>query len=76
MERDIEMAIHQALSLARGRGGQLAALTLRGHDHTGDIVGVARRVLQRLGRQADVRHEPDTGPIALLSIELTPAVQR
>lgn len=73
MERDVEMAIHQALSLSRARGGQLAALTLRGHDHTGDIVDVARQILRRLGRQADVHFEPAGGPIELASIEVTPA---
>jgi hypothetical protein len=76
MERQVELAIQQALSLARARGSELAAVILRADDPSGAIAEMARKVLKRLGRQVDVRVEPGEGGVELLSIELLPAARR
>jgi hypothetical protein len=70
MERQVEMAVQQALSLARARGGELAAVNLRADDPSGVIAETARKVLKRLGREVDVHVEMGELGVELVSIEL------
>jgi hypothetical protein len=73
VEQQVEMALHHALSLARARGGQLAAVTLRGAEHSGhSLLEMARRVLTRLGHEVEVIVQPGFGAVELVSIELLP----
>lgn len=75
MERQVEMAIQEALSLARARGGQLAALTLRGSSDS--LLEIACHVVKRLeAGLVEVRVEPGHGTVELVSIELVPASRR
>jgi hypothetical protein len=72
VERDVELAIHHAADLARGRGGKLALITLRGAGIASAVTACALAVLQRMGMSgAEVRFEDATGPVRLLSVELT-----
>jgi hypothetical protein len=71
VERDIELAIHHAVDLARGQGKQLAALTLHGLGDASVVHPLAFAVLSRLGRGGiEVRFESAAGPVRLHSVEL------
>ncbi len=71
MESDVELAVHHAADLARGRGGQLASMTLRGTGVASAVNAFAMAALRRLGVScAEIRFEHDTGPVRLASVEL------
>jgi hypothetical protein len=77
MERQVEMAIQQALSLARARGGKLAAITLRGPPQGGSLLDIAAHVLRRLEVDlVEVHIETGHGTVELVSIELLPPSRR
>lgn len=72
MERDIELAVHHAVDLARARGGTLACITLRGSGAAASVVtAVASTAFARLGVGCEeIRFEDGTGPVRLASVEL------
>ena len=74
MENDVDLAIRHALDLAKTRGGQLAALTLRGTGVADHVHEFARAALHRAGvLDTEVRFFPGAGPVSLVSVELDPA---
>jgi hypothetical protein len=71
MQRDVERAIGEALTLANQRGGRIAAITLASADPQDSVVPLVKKVLARHGvGDAEVAVVLDTGPVRLLAVEI------
>lgn len=71
MQRDVERAIKEALTIAGQRGGVIAAVTLAAEDATADVLPLAYKLLQRHGiEEADVAVVEGDGPVRLVSVEI------
>jgi hypothetical protein len=70
VQRDVELAVHEAIGLARMRGGKLASLTLEGPL---DVLGTAVTALLRLGAGVVEVHRLPGTAVRLVSVEIVPA---
>ena len=66
----MELAVQQAIGLARMRGGQLASLTLEGPL---DVLSTAVTALLRLGAGTVEVHRLPGNAVRLVSVEIVPA---
>jgi hypothetical protein len=70
MDPVVDVAVRQAIDLARARGGRLAAIALHGGDEVA-VLAAARSALSRYGRaDIEVRCDAPGGPVRVAAIEI------
>jgi hypothetical protein len=70
VQRDVELAVREAIGLARMRGGKLASLTLEGPL---DVLSTAVSALLRYGAGVVEVHRLPGTAVRLVSVEIVPA---